>query len=166
MDYKSLKIVGIKDIPKAQPTPTHDLLELYKLGIYMEQLCFDSHGIGLSAVQVGVPYDFFVVMNMKKNEYYFHCTYEGIGDKVKSVEGCLSIKTHDNQLIRHEVERYKKIKFKGKRLIVSDYDPVLSIQEFENEVENFNAIVYQHEIDHQNGILISDIGKPIYLHGI
>jgi len=164
VDYKALKLISLEQIPKAKPTPTDNLLDLYKLGIYMEQICFENKGVGLSAVQVGIPYDFFVVLNMKKNEYFFHCSYEGIGDKIKSIEGCLSIKNEFGELKRFEVERFKTIKFSGKKLLVSDNEPELSVQEFEQEVSNFNAIIYQHEIDHQNGILISDFGKEIFLH--
>ena len=166
MDYKSLQLVSIKDIPKAESTPVDDLLALYKLGIYMEQICFDNNGIGLSAVQVGIPYDFFVILNLRQNEYYLHCSYEGIGEKTSSIEGCLSIKDNHGNLVRYEVQRFKKIKVKGKKLIVSNDDPTLSIFEFEKEIDNLSSVVFQHEIDHQNGILISDIGKPIYLHGV
>ena len=164
MDFKSLKLVDTKDIPLACVTPTDNLLDLYKLGMHMEQICLDNNGVGLSAVQVGIPYDFFVIINFKKNEYFFHCTYEGFGEKFKSIEGCLSLKDSNGNLQRYEVERFEKIKIKGKRLLVSDNDPMLVISEFEEDVDNFNAIIYQHEIDHQNGILISQIGKPIYIH--
>jgi peptide deformylase len=60
--------------------------------------------------------------------------------------------------------RFPKIKLKGKKLVVSLTDPTLILIDVDEEVSGFKCIICQHEIDHANGILISQIGKQISIH--
>ena len=41
------------------------------------------------------------------------------------------------------------------------FDPVLAVEEKTVELRDFYSIVFQHEIDHGEGLLISDIGQEI-----
>jgi len=138
-----------------------DVFPLYKLAVAMEFICVRENGIGLSAVQLGVPLNFFIIKFPEGFCYYLNCQYTSIdGEKEKSLEGCLSLKTADGQLRWFEVERFKNIVVKGKQLVC---DPVLSIIDIEVEFRDIMSVVFQHEIQHQNKVLISDVGKEVFL---
>jgi len=162
VNYKSLAIVSVDDIPKTiVDCPTTDLLLLYKLCAHMEQLCAKEKGIGLSAVQVGIPWKLFVVRHPDGFRYFINCEYTPLSEeKEKSLEGCLSLKKPDGSLRFFEVERFKKIKLQGKEL---KYNQKLELVDFEEIIDpqDYYRIVYQHEIEHHRLILISEIGKEI-----
>ncbi|WP_276165233.1 peptide deformylase [Zobellia alginiliquefaciens] len=110
-------------------------------------------GAGIAAIQVGVLKRVFA-MEMKKNDRYpdkgsFALTtvinpeIEPLSsEEVEGWEGCLSIPG-----IRGRLKRYKKVKLSG-----------LDIkgEKFEKVLDDFSAIVAQHELDHLNGILLID----------
>ena len=128
----------------------------------MELVCVKNQGIGLSAVQVGVPYNLFLI-NDSKIEYFVNCSYTGLSnDKIISVEGCLSLPLMaGNQKIGYrqfEVERYKQVEITGQQLIVGKE---LRLQDFKEVCGGIRAVVFQHEIDHANSILITK-GKEIF----
>lgn len=161
-----------KEGPKAEdvkPVPTDNLIEIYNLCVQMEKVCTENNGIGLSAVQVGIPWNLFIVRAdgyslfdpVDKYSYFLNCNYLGIGEKTMSVEGCLSLKDDNGDIARFQVDRYTDILLKGTRLVVKKD---ISLIEIEKEISIVNqGLVFQHEIDHGNGILISDIGKEIFL---
>ncbi len=156
-----LKIVPPTSIPKGKECPTDDLPELYKLGLSMQIICDKEKGIGLSAVQVGLPYNFFVLNQNNNYRFLLNCTYTPLTqDKERYVEGCLSLRTPEGKLRFFEVERFKNIIVKGKELVT---EPNLQIKDFEITPTDFYKIVYQHEIDHAFEILISQIGKEVHL---
>jgi peptide deformylase len=87
-----MTLVKPADIPAAGPTPLDNLIPLFRVCTQMERLCTDSDGIGLSAVQVGIPWKLYIILNRRTDtyEYFIDCEYEGIGEKQTSLEGCLS----------------------------------------------------------------------------
>jgi peptide deformylase len=64
-----LKIVPVVDIPKAKDVPLESLMDIFRLCTKMEKICDVNDGIGLSAVQVGVPWNLFIV---KRNRQLLH----------------------------------------------------------------------------------------------
>lgn len=157
-----MEIVPVDKIPtEVVDTPVENLMELYKTCQEMEKVCEDQKGIGLSAVQVGIPWRFFIYKaEPDKFHYMVDCEYEPVDDeKAVSIEGCLSLRTEAGKLRHFQLERYRKVRVKGKRLL-TDGDLRLEDVEFE-EVDNIFGVVCQHEIDHHHGILISDIGDEI-----
>lgn len=161
----ALKIVDVDLIPSISDiieTPKNDLIDLYKKCLEMANLCVAENGVGLSATQVGIPWKTFVVKwPNDKFGFFIDCEYEPLGEKqVDSDEGCLSLRDKNGKLKMYRVKRYEKIKVSGKALVPED-KPVL--KDLEIELEGFYGIVFQHEIDHHNGILISEIGKPVEL---
>lgn len=110
-------------------------------------------GAGIAAIQVGVLKRVFA-MEMKKNDRYpdkgsFSLTtvinpeIEPLSsEEVEGWEGCLSIPG-----IRGRLKRYKKIKLSG-------FDT--NGEKFKTVLDDFSAIVAQHELDHLNGILLID----------
>lgn len=156
-----LKIVPIESIPKGEECPLDSLPDLYKLGTAMQIVCEQEKGIGLSAVQVGVPLNFFVVNYNNNYRFFINCTYTPDSeDKRKYVEGCLSIRNAAGKLRYFEVERHESVVVKGKELVA---DPTLQIVDFEYKPMDFYKIVFQHEIDHAHEILISQKGKEVFL---
>lgn len=161
-----MKIVPVDQIPKEIiDTPLNNLSELYSIAKQMELICVRNNGIGLSAVQVGIPWKFFIYYtdNPKNFHYMIDCDYYPIyEDQSVSIEGCLSIfDSNNNQLKRFQLNRYNSIKVKGKKLIVGDK---LEVQDFEKNFDKgLECVVIQHEIDHQKNILISDKGQEIQI---
>ena len=157
-----LSIVPVKDIPKAKDVPVDNLLDVFRTITKMEQICTALNGIGLSAVQVGIPWKLFIVQRGAGYEYYIDCEYNGTGDKGKSIEGCLSLRDAQGNLRRFEVERHQTVTVKGKRLKISD-SPSLVLEDVNQVEKDLYAVVFQHEIDHHFDVLISDIGTEVEL---
>jgi peptide deformylase len=168
-----MQIVEINKIPtldKIQDVPMDNPIEVLKVCQNLQILCEKENGIGISAVQAGIPWKLFLIKGdgtcpfIKKNEYmYFvNCNYEDtIGEKIISLEGCLSVRSPSGQLRSFQVERFKNIILKGYYLSI---EKGLDLKELSENVSALEqGIVFQHEIDHQKSILISDIGKEVFI---
>lgn len=161
-----MEIVDVDLIPKVDDitdTPVGDLVELFAVATRMAVTCHEEKGVGLSAVQVGIPWNFFVVKHQDgKFGFYVDCEYEPVEDvKSDSMEGCLSLRGGEGQLRMFRVERYQKVRVTGKKLVAEDV-PVL--KDVDEEFDGFYGVVFQHEIDHARGILISDFGKEVFVY--
>ncbi|WP_219837729.1 peptide deformylase [Paenibacillus sp. R14(2021)] len=123
---------------------------LHKLLNDMAQTMYDAEGVGLAAPQVGISKRVIVVdvgddrglIEMVNPEIV-----ESSGEQL-GPEGCLSIAK-----LNGDVRRAQHIKLKG-------FDR--NGAPFEMEAEDFLARAFQHEIDHLNGILFTDIAVSIY----
>jgi len=155
-----LVILPAEEIPKAKDALLDDPMSLFRLAANMEPVCEREEGIGLSAVQVGVPLKFFIIKVGRNFEYFVNCEYDGVGEKQKSIEGCLSLKKEDGSFRRFEVDRFSAIKLTGKQLKITN-TPSVVLEDVSRLEIGLRAIVLQHEIDHGNDILISQIGKEI-----
>lgn len=163
-----MQIISADDIPKdVVDTPTNNLSELYSIAQKMEKICKQNDGVGLSAVQVGIPWKFFIYFNSDKQkfEYMVDCDYEPMNDnKFLSIEGCLSLRNLNKEIRRFKLMRYENIKVFGKKLLTEDK---LLVEEYEEEFKKgIESTVLQHEIDHHKGILISDVGEEIYIRDV
>lgn len=155
--------MGLDKIPLAKESPVDDLMYLYGISSAMIKLCVDGGGVGLSAVQVGLPFNLFVVCVRGFVDILVNCSYEGVGEKMNSMEGCLSIKDSEEKIKTFEVKRFPAIRLVGKRLLVSVDSSEPIVLNVDEQVSGIRAVICQHEIDHASGILISDIGKQIYI---
>lgn len=164
MQKKTVSIVPLSEIPEAQNVPTENLIDIFRIITQLENLCVEEDGIGLSAVQVGIPWKLFVVQRGSEFEYYLNCNYEGIGAKFKSIEGCLSLRDKFGQLRRFEVDRYSKVRITGQQLKVSN-SPSLILENIDRIEDDLYAVVFQHEIDHhfKREKMIDIVGKEIEL---
>jgi peptide deformylase len=154
---------SIVDVPLDSP------IEVYRVCQQLEEICNRENGIGISAVQVGLPWKLFLVRGdgtcslipEGKYGYFVNCEYEPITEeKLVSLEGCLSLRSPDGRLRSFQVNRYTKIRLFGYRLCLDNslkFDIVDAPVDYTEE-----GIVFQHEIDHHRGILISDIGKELF----
>lgn len=153
-----MKLVPINEIPLGGETPLNDIDKLIKICQEMADLCIRENGIGLAAVQVGIPWNLFIYKIGDSFVCFINSDYEGIGDKIESIEGCLSIKTEDGKLRSFKVKRFPKVRLKGKILF---FQFNKKIKNFDSIFEGIDAIVAQHESEHAKMILISDIGEEI-----
>ena len=59
-----IELLESKDIPKEiADTGLSDLSKIYVVAQHMEKICLDKKGVGLSAVQVGIPWKFFIYLD-------------------------------------------------------------------------------------------------------
>jgi peptide deformylase len=110
----------------------------------------NANGVGLAAPQVGILQRFFVVElpedeeNNQARETYILFNPEivkGRGEQT-GYEGCLSIPGYIGEVVRQEQITVKGLNEKGLPLRL--------------KVEGYLARVFQHEIDHLDGILYTD----------
>lgn len=105
-------------------------------------------GVGIAAPQVGILKNMIVVQRYDKEgfpfETYINPTIKQYSKKTQfCLEGCLSIpKTMDTTKNRAYA-------------ILLEYDKLDGTHEIEM-IEAFTAVIFQHEIDHLNGILFTD----------
>ncbi|HSZ52485.1 MAG TPA: peptide deformylase [Caulobacteraceae bacterium] len=114
----------------------------------MLETMYDAPGIGLAAIQVGVP-KCVIVMDLSRGEepkaprYFVNPEILWASEEMFVYEeGCLSIPE-----IYDEVERPAKVRI---RYLGYDGQPV------EEEAEDLFAVCIQHEMDHLNGVLFID----------
>jgi peptide deformylase len=63
-----------------------------------------------------------------------------------------------------EVPRYRSVRVRGHKLMVNKDEVSVGFMEIDELYDGMRAIVCQHEIDHANGILISQVGRQIHIH--
>ncbi len=114
----------------------------------MLETMYDAPGIGLAAIQVGVPKQVIVMDLAKKDEppqprYFVNPTILWASEETSSYEeGCLSVPE-----IYDDVERPARI-----RVSYLDYDGSAK----EIEADGLLATCLQHEMDHLKGVLFID----------
>ncbi len=154
------KIVPADKIPEAKNVDIDsdkELVECVELIYDMIEMCEKNTGIGLSAVQIGVPKRLCVARIAENWWNFINCEYEPIVEKGKryNIEGCLSLPKQ-----QYKVQRWNEVEVSGSSIMKIEPDSgEISIHRFKIEFSDYASIVVQHELDHQNGILIRDIGQ-------
>jgi len=109
----------------------------------MVDIMYKNDGVGLAAPQIGISEQIIVVdYGEGPLVMYNPVVIETTREKDELEEGCLSFPDITVPIIRH-VEI--KVKFRNEDNKISEL-----------KVDNIAAKVFQHEIDHLNGILIID----------
>jgi len=166
-----LEIVPVEAIPTKDQivdVPLDDLTKIYKVCLQLKELAITHKGIGISAVQAGVPWKLFLVQDLdrpKNFRYFVNCEYSpDTADKCLYIEGCLSLK-RKNKLRTFQLHRFQQVKITGYELL--DTGSELALKPLTDYiVSDFNGTIFQHEIDHHRGVLISDIGEEVELQEI
>jgi peptide deformylase len=106
-------------------------------------------GVALAAIQIDIPRRVIVVRNDfdNKSDTSFRAFINPVitkyeGDLVEDFEGCLSVKDLYGRVPRYSKVRIKAIDLTGKEVRFT--------------AEGFLARVFQHEIDHTNGVVFID----------
>ncbi|WP_341282366.1 peptide deformylase [Paenibacillus sp. FSL H8-0537] len=123
---------------------------LKKLLKDMAETMYDADGVGLAAPQVGISKRVIVVdIGDEKGliEMVNPVIVEEEGEQL-GPEGCLSIPNLNGDVMRSD-----RIVVKGQN---SDGET------FTVEAEGFLSRAFQHEVDHLNGILFTDLAESVY----
>ena len=151
-----LKVIIYPDVQLrsvSKPVTVFDA-RLKEFALDMTETMYASRGIGLAAIQVAVAQRIFVLdtqwrdeaedqFEVKKRPRYFVNPelLEGEGD-VLFEEGCLSIPKMYGDVMRREEIRVRYADLTGKV--------------YEETLKDIDAIAFQHELDHLNGVLFFD----------
>lgn len=110
--------------------------------------------VGLAFPQLGIPLRLFVIKVGLRWEVYCNAKYKpAIGAKLKkNIESCLTLGI-ENQYV---VNRWDKVLCSGYILQRNG-----QFKKWEEMIDGSYAKVFQHEISHTNGVLISHVGKKL-----
>jgi peptide deformylase len=122
--------------------------EIRRLADDMLETMYDAPGVGLAAIQIGVPVRM-VTMDVSKSEDERHpmvlinpeITWASEEKRVYE-EGCLSIPEYYEEVERPDRIRFRYMNLQGETV--------------EQEADGLMATCVQHEIDHINGVLFID----------
>ena len=104
-------------------------------------------GVGIAAPQVGLRRSMIYVQRFDKEEkpleFYINPKIVEYSDSLQlGKEGCLSIPNRTDQVFRSQEIQIEYLDLEGKKHI--------------EKVSGFTSVIFQHEIDHLNGILYID----------
>jgi peptide deformylase len=123
----------------------------------------DAPGVGLAAPQIGIS-DRLIVVEYYENEQAEEAEEEAkkkvwvmlnpeivkaSDEKVMGVEGCLSVPNLVGEVERHEAVQIKGLNRHGQPMRV--------------KVSGWLARIFQHEIDHLNGVVFTDLATHVWL---
>lgn len=164
-----MQIVPEDQIPIGQDITDKDkMIELYADLVRYART--NGFPLGLSAVQLGLPYKFFIARCPLLPEMfgedettlgyigYANTTYvpaKNIGEVIL-VEGCLSL---PGKL--YKLKRFANITITGQIMSVDPETLEVDMVDLDKVTiaNSYFATILQHEIDHQHGILISHLGE-------
>ena len=121
-----------------------------------------EHGVAIAAPQIGVSKRVFVVLgNILANKERTDMSVEDVAfinptfirrskKQGRFDEGCLSVPQQFGTVVRSE------------KVILKAYTP--EGDEFEMSAEGLLAEIFQHEVDHLEGVLFIDSAQDIYTH--
>jgi len=131
------------------PAQKGSKLDLSALISDMFETMHRANGVGLSAVQIGIPLRIFVIeANIKEEDFHFRGSFinpkilREWGNNVKHPEGCLSVPG-----LAALVERPDNIEMEW-------YDDKWEYHK--KEFSGFSSRIIQHEYDHLEGIIYTD----------
>jgi peptide deformylase len=117
--------------------------EIRKLAEDMAETMLKEDGVGLAGPQVGISKKIIAVQTESGPSVFINPKItKKYGEKVSTEEGCLSLPGIWLKIKRSEGVEIEAIDLDGKKLNI--------------KAEGFQARVFQHEIDHLNGVLIID----------
>ena len=113
---------------------------------YLDELIYTmiaSNGVGIASPQIGKNIRAIVVQMPQGPECFMNPVITKTSEAmVESEEGCLSVPGEFGIVMRHKRVSVDAINRHGRRVTL--------------DLKNFPAIVFQHEIDHINGVLFID----------
>lgn len=165
------KIISVPDPvlrKKAKPVVKFDK-ELQALIDDMIETMREAPGVGLAAPQINVPLQLAVIEYGEEEDEAEEEAQEGeapkpkpkklfvvinpeitqkSAEKVSGVEGCLSVPGIVGEVERHQAIQVKALNRRGK--------PV------KYKAEGWLARIFQHEIDHLNGVIFTDLATRVW----
>lgn len=124
----------------------------------MTDTMYAYRGVGLAAPQIGIELRL-IIADINENLIVLaNPKFNILGDRTptfKSLEGCLSVPAEPKEINRHE-----HIEVLGKIPKIED-NKVYWVS-FKEQFEGSHAAIFQHEIDHLDGILFLDHIKSAF----
>ena len=168
MDSDSLMYVTTIDVPADSAilrTPSVDLtaaeLSSPVLQVLLDKMLYtvqdpSQDGVGIAAPQVGLNKRIVCVQRFDKPgepfECYLNAHLDSLGGEIAvGPEGCLSIPGK-----RGLVPRHTRVQIR--------YVAPGTAEERTEAVEGFTAVIFQHEIDHLDGILYTDRADSVFVN--
>ena len=112
----------------------------------MYQTMFDADGGGLAAPQVGIGRRFFVYKTDDGPRVAINPEIVDAQGEAEWTEGCLSIPGLGFEIVRPEIVTLKAVDLDGNEILI--------------EADDYTGRMFQHEIDHLDGILAIDRVDP------
>ena len=112
----------------------------------MYQTMFDAEGGGLAAPQVGIGRRFFVYKTDDGPQVLINPEIVDAKGEVEWNEGCLSIPGLGFDIVRPEIVTVRAVDLDGNEVLI--------------EADDYMGRMFQHEIDHLDGILAIDRVDP------
>lgn len=120
-----------------------------ELAINLTETMITHKGLGLSANQVGLPYNVFVLTGQPVRALFNPRIVDSSEETTVSTEGCLSFPELFVKVKRPAVIKIRYTQANGETLT--------------EEFHGLTARIVQHEVDHLNGITILDRAHPIHI---
>lgn len=147
MQYKLVETRNPRKIPKILREKSKEVKEItpqvLDLANQMKKVMKENRGIGISAIQVGVPLRMMIVRDCKNDLIIINPDIVRMSRKeVVYSEGCLSFPE-----VFEEITRPERVKVKAKN------------EKFEDiviEADGLFARALQHEVDHLEGVVFLD----------
>jgi peptide deformylase len=169
------KIIRNKDLLHKKTTPVATIEEGQKIADELLEVLDELKvGIGLSAIQIGISKSVSVVRAKKDNPPIVlmnPVVIERSSEKIVYVEGCLSIPGKTITTLRHQKVKVSTLNHANPLSFAPDVDPVTK-ESIPTDYGLLECTCAQHEIDHCEGILITDVGvrfvtevKKVIKHG-
>ncbi len=137
----------------SRPIPLHDeptMERVRELVMLMRETMYDARGWGLSAVQIGVPAQVFIVHHPSESKLpltFVNPVIMGVSDELTHwKEGCLSFKGAEETISRPKTVTVQHNDECGRSDI--------------HTYTGWTARIILHEFDHLNGTLMIDHLKP------
>lgn len=129
------------EVPKITPN-------IHKLLDNMAETMYAANGVGLAAPQIGIPKRVVVLDDGEGLIELINPVVISKSGEYMDQEGCLSVPNKVG-----DVKRAKKV-------VVHALNRDAELMEY--QVEGLLARIFQHEIDHLNGVLFIDLAEKLY----
>lgn len=140
--------------PKAVDVKSENPKSIFEMAKHLTQCALDHRGVGIAAPQVGVARKIMVWADEEGNfNISINPRYLSVGSRIQTVEGCLSIPGKNFQ-----VRRYKAIRAQYWSVNLEDGARFVWVDQ---KLRRDEAIRFQHETDHCEGVTIAQIGKEV-----
>lgn len=134
-EFYPLRVPSLQ-VPESWFKTTH----LEYLETKMIEAMQQANGIGLAAIQIGIPLDIFCIQSDEGPVFFYNPIIHSESDAYNASEGCLSLEG------QHGVIRYKQIFMSH-----TNHDGISEASVFTGLV----AEIIQHEMDHLKGVMLA-----------
>lgn len=153
------KIIKDKEYLRKKTTPVSSIEEGEEIAKKLIEVLDDvKYAIGLSANQIGIPKSVSVVRVKKDNPPIVLINptiVDASKEKIGYLEGCLSLPGKRVKTVRHLKVTVSTLNHANPLPFGPDTEPVTQ-ESFESDYGVLESVCIQHEIDHLNGVLMTD----------